>query len=103
MMKVEHGYKLGDHIRIKEWGDMVSQYGCDPEESAIRVPFKFTKSMRKLCGGIFEIQRILDSFEPKVYVLKEAPAYNFSEEMFVGKVEKLEPKDKVLEFNEELI
>lgn len=47
---------VGDVLRIREWDDMVKEFGVDG--SFIKVPFTFTNSMRYLCGQTFTVYSI---------------------------------------------
>ena len=46
--------QVGDIVRIRDWGDMVSEFGLN---DAGNIPCKFTfiQDMKKLCGRVFEI------------------------------------------------
>ena len=94
-------FKIGDRIKIKERRDMAIEYGADAD-GTIRVPFGFTTGMQMLCGEYFVIGTIGSSGGHRLYRL-EGRYESFSEEMFVCKVEKLKRKDRLLEFNEELL
>ena len=75
-IKVFHGMKfyvpkVGDKVRVKEWDDMVKEFGVDANGSVEGVgldPWEtcvmsygpvFTESMRGICGMEFEIKELL--------------------------------------------
>lgn len=77
-------YNVGDFVMIRDWDDMVNEYGA--KNSSIDVPFSFTSPMRRFCGKEFQIVYI----EAGEYKGREASRYHldgcagwiFSEEMF---------------------
>lgn len=50
----------GDFVRIKEWEDMVEEFGFYPDgnENMIETAFYFTDGMRPLCGLEFEVEKV---------------------------------------------
>ena len=50
-------YEIGDKLRIRQWEDMVAEFGFDLDGN-IACRFKFTPSMRRLCGSEFTVCRI---------------------------------------------
>lgn len=50
------GFKVGDIVRIREWDDMVEEFGKTADHIDCR--YAFTEPMRPLCGKEFTILRI---------------------------------------------
>lgn len=44
---------IGDTVRIREWEDMASEFGCNRD--AIKCQFQFIKEMKDLCGKEFVV------------------------------------------------
>lgn len=63
-------FKVGDRVRIREWNDMIKEFGHDACGN-IKVPFKFTKYMTFLCGRTATIKdlcrnnRVILDFDDK--------------------------------------
>lgn len=51
-------YKIGDELRIREWDDMVEEFGFETTGS-IKTKFKFHPSMQCLCGCDFTVSDII--------------------------------------------
>ena len=47
-------YEIGDKLRIRQWEDMVAEFGFDLDGN-IACRFKFTPDMRRLCGSEFTV------------------------------------------------
>ena len=108
-------YKIGDHVKIKEWDDMAKEYGtrssfCRDDELVICVPHSFTSNMKNTCGLCAKIIQIsLSKTQDVVYELEfynkkiNRPSlygigYSYSEEMFTKITEeefKEEMKDSI--------
>ena len=86
-------YKIGDHVKIKEWDDMAKEYGLGRSllygSKTINVSCSFTESMRSTCGQCAKII----GYNGYSYKLKfnnkkinihpwASDGYNYSEEMF---------------------
>lgn len=61
-------YKVGDKVRVRQWGDMVEEFGTD-EAGRIntKTGCRFTEEMKKFCGGVYEICSVLE----RNYLLKD--------------------------------
>lgn len=73
-------YKVGDKVRVRQWNDMVEEFGTD---EAGRIDTKtggrFTEEMKKFCGGVYEICSMLG----RNYLLKDGEKtiyYYFTDE-----------------------
>lgn len=73
-------YKIGDKVRVRQWDDMVEEFGTD---EAGRIDTKtgerFTEEMKEFCGGVYEICSILG----RNYLLKDGEKtiyYYFTDE-----------------------
>lgn len=74
-------YKIGDKVRVRQWDDMVEEFGID-EAGRIDTTTGccFTEEMKKFCGGVYEICSMLG----KNYLLKDGEKtihYYFIDEM----------------------
>jgi len=53
-------FQVGDIVRVREWDDMVEEFGYDNDDleldTDIKVPFLFTREMKKFCGEIYKIK-----------------------------------------------
>lgn len=47
-------FNIGDTIQVRDWHDMVSQYGLD-KDSDILVKHCFSKKMKDFCGQQFKV------------------------------------------------
>ena len=70
-------YNVGDVLKIRQWDDMVAEYGYNVEGCVINVPCGFITRMRDLCGKRFTVQNI----DNGIYYPKERYGWSFSEEM----------------------
>lgn len=61
-------YKVGDKVRVRQWDDMVEEFGTD-EAGRIntKTGCRFTEEMKKFCGGVYEICSVLE----RNYLLKD--------------------------------
>lgn len=52
MSGLTHTYKVGDHVLVRDWNDMLSEYGCDPYGDIAVHPKKlsFILGMKPFCG-----------------------------------------------------
>ena len=48
-------YKVGDTVLIREWNDMLDEYGIS-DYGSIDIPFKFSTDMRQYCGKLLIIK-----------------------------------------------
>jgi len=44
---MEKKLKVGDQVTIRQWDDMLKEYGYQGQTDVINVPFAFTPSMEK--------------------------------------------------------
>lgn len=53
-------YKVGDKVRVRQWDDMVEEFGTD-EVGRIdtKTGCRFMEEMKKFCGGVYEICSML--------------------------------------------
>lgn len=52
-------FKVGDKVVIKDWDEMVKEYGIDPPSGSINCyPYHFVSSMRALCGEEATITKV---------------------------------------------
>ena len=49
--------QVGDIVRIRDWGDMVAEFGLD-SSGDIPCRFNFVRTMKYLCGREFQISKI---------------------------------------------
>lgn len=52
-------YKVGDELRIREWDDMVSEFGMSSWGN-IMCKNSFNEEMRYLCGNEFTVSKIIN-------------------------------------------
>lgn len=58
MFNIKDGeISIGDKLRVRQWDDMVSEYGYLFED-VIMTPYLFTRNMEYLCGKEFEVAGI---------------------------------------------
>lgn len=50
-------YKVGDKVKVREWGNMVEQYGTD-EDGDIDCDLCFLTDMKKYCGKEMTISKV---------------------------------------------
>lgn len=70
-------YKIGDKLRIRQWDDMVAEFGFDLGGN-IDCCFRFTPSMRRLCGSEFTVYRIDGTGGAAAYKSEEGVESQFS-------------------------
>lgn len=86
-------FKVGDLVRVREWDDMVRQFGTN-SEGHIMCSTWFTSGMSRFCGGVYKISKITRSS----YNLEGGNGYFFSEDSLFPAIkyreyaEKVEPK-----------
>lgn len=56
------GFKIGQNVKVKEWDDMLNEYGFDTDH--IKTKFNFYENMKPLCGltGIIKKIKTNDCF-----------------------------------------
>lgn len=62
-------YKVGDKVRVRQWDDMAKEFGTDVTGN-INTKIVFGKKMKKFCGGVYEIDSVLE----RSYLLKDGAA-----------------------------
>lgn len=73
-------YKVGDKVRVRQWDDMVKEFGTDEAGSINQKTVVFTKEMKKFCGGVYEICSVLE----RIYLLKDGAktiCWHFTDQM----------------------
>ena len=54
----DRDFEIGDLVRIRDWDDMVDEFGYNGNENSIPCKYSFITDMRYLCGTEFEITDI---------------------------------------------
>lgn len=86
-------YKVGDKVRIRQWGDMEREFGLN-EYGDIKINFPcFAKGMKDCCGKEFVITTA--NLKDKFYIL-DGSGWRFSDEM-------LEPVNSIKDSGERTI
>lgn len=75
-------YEIGDRVLIKQWNDMVAEYGVY-KSGNIKTELSFTPRMREYCGNIMTVSLV---GENGAYKLKDARFW-FSNDMIEGAVQ----------------
>lgn len=66
-------YKVGDKVRVRQWDDMAKEFGVDEFGNIdTKTGCYFTKQMKEFCGGVYEIDSVLE----KGYWLKDGYKYS---------------------------
>jgi hypothetical protein len=74
-------YKVGDIVQIRQWDDMVKEFGVN-YYGAIRCNnCGFVREMKKYCGQKLRI-RAIQKFDDIYYYLNTADTWTFTSEMF---------------------
>lgn len=60
-------YKVGDKVRVRQWEDMVKEFGVDEFGDINTTGTYFLTKMKEFCGGVYEIRSVLG----KSYWLKD--------------------------------
>lgn len=50
-------FRVGDVVRVRDWDEMKDEFGLDPIGD-ILCKFRFTTSMKRLCGNIYHISQV---------------------------------------------
>ncbi len=65
-------YKVGDKVRVRQWDDMVKEFGVDEFGNInTKTGYYFIRQMKEFCGGVYEIYSVLE----KSYYLKDGDKY----------------------------
>ena len=76
-------YKVGDKVRVRQWDDMVKEYGLlgDLEKVICTPGCSFTNGMKKFCGRVVTISDVISSNSR--YLIKESDrTWYWTDEMF---------------------
>lgn len=81
-------YNVGDKVTIRQWDDMLSQYGSLGEQLGIKTPYvAFGNDMKQFCGRSFKVKRVRPSINDEhwIYVLDGSWfPFPFTEYMFAS-------------------
>ena len=88
-------YKVGDKVKIREWDDMMEQYGGD----AIGIDCRgiFVDNMKQYCGKTYQINTVSKYL---LYTLFGADNWTFSADMFDLSYTDNSPEVPVLSFDD---
>lgn len=53
-------YKIGNKVRVREWDDMVREYGIDKYGCINMKPYRFSYLVKNYCGEIVTISEVFD-------------------------------------------
>ena len=67
-------YKVGDKVRVRDWDDMVKEFGTD--DYGIKTKVAFVEKMRKFCGKEYMIKKV----ECNCYELDGTDDWDFAED-----------------------
>ena len=81
-------YKPGDRVKIREWDDLVKEYGKDSRGFMCNPGATFVDTMRKYCGKILTIARETPKGN---FTMTQSANWNFSPAVFT----KVEPEKEV--------
>lgn len=78
-------YNIGDEVTIRQWDDMLSQYGSFSGELGIKTPYIiFSDSMKQYCGRSFKVKHVRPSINDKYWIyMLDCCYFPFTEHMFV--------------------
>lgn len=81
-------YMVGDKVVVRDWDDMVAEYGKDPDGYIQTPRFSFIPPMKEYCGKTFTILEV--RYSNTAYILRgqEEIPYTFTDEMIYRKSEK---------------
>lgn len=108
--------EVGDEVTVREWDDLVAEYGINDLGGIRGIPFGFIESMKKYCGKTAHIVYIQTTTSSGMKLIKYYLGidgglefgYTWSIEMFQGYghtldfMEQLKQRN-LTEFNEELL
>lgn len=88
-------YKVGDKVRVRQWDDMVKEFGINKYGDINIGNILFSKAMKQYCREVFTINYISDDR----YYVKEAPMYGWTDDMFesVDILQAITDKDREIE------
>ncbi len=58
-------FAVGDRVRVRQWEDMVSEFGTLESDIYIGYPSAFTKEMKPFCGETGTVIKVVDSYAGK--------------------------------------
>lgn len=59
MVKIsDYKFEVGDHVQIKDWDEMVDEFGVRRDSGNIPCKCSFTQEMKHLCGKDFHISAL---------------------------------------------
>lgn len=71
-------HKEGDIVMIREWDDMVREFGVDKDGDINTPKYCFTRDMRGYCGTFMKIKQVI----VEAYKMQNFDEWNFSDAMF---------------------
>ena len=74
-------YKVGDIVQIRQWDDMVKEFGVNYYGVIRCNNCGFVREMKKYCGQKLRI-RAIQKFDDIYYYLNTADTWTFTSEMF---------------------
>lgn len=57
----KYNFKAGDRVQIRDWEDMLKEFGLDWADDIKTKPYSFTKNMKHLCSKTATISKICDN------------------------------------------
>lgn len=62
-------FKVGDVVRVRQWDDMMSEFGLDCDGN-IDCAACFTVDMEDLCGRVFTISKMTKYGSKEIYIVR---------------------------------
>lgn len=72
--------KIGDKVKIRQWDDMVNEFGLDKEDAIVIKGLGFIDDMKFWCGQTLTISEVLDDGSYRME--EDVDGYRWCEEMF---------------------
>lgn len=69
-------FRVGDVCRVRDWGDMLAEFGVDSTGRINTFFFRFISEMKHLCGKIFTIKEVDNSWGSITTYLSEEGVEN---------------------------
>lgn len=76
-------YKVGDRVLIRQWDDMVKEFGLDKDGDIVCSPFPFIADMKVYCGQVLTISEAYDGN----YLVKEDKRFFWTNNMIERRVD----------------
>lgn len=76
-------FEIGQHVRIKEWDEMVREFGLN-ESGDISCPCVFNTQMRQFCGKVYRVsgsRQIYGGITVYTFVEPDMISWTVSEQM----------------------